>query len=74
MLTAYDAMTARLFDEVGIPVLLVGDSAANVVYGYETTIPITMDELVPLVAAVARSHAARPGRGRHAVRHLPGLA
>ncbi len=55
MLTAYDAMTARLFDEVGIPVLLVGDSAANVVYGYETTIPITMDELVPLVAAVARS-------------------
>ncbi|MCZ3385790.1 MAG: 3-methyl-2-oxobutanoate hydroxymethyltransferase [Actinomycetia bacterium] len=55
MLTAYDAMTARLFDEVGIPVLLVGDSAANVVYGYENTIPITMDELVPLVAAVARS-------------------
>lgn len=55
MLTAYDAITARLLDEVGIPVLLVGDSAANVVYGYETTIPITMDELVPLVAAVARS-------------------
>lgn len=55
MLTAYDAMTARLFDEIGIPVLLVGDSAANVVYGYETTIPVTMDELVPLVAAVARS-------------------
>jgi 3-methyl-2-oxobutanoate hydroxymethyltransferase len=54
MLTAYDAMTARLFDEVGVPVLLVGDSAANVVYGYETTIPITMDELVPLVAAVTR--------------------
>jgi 3-methyl-2-oxobutanoate hydroxymethyltransferase len=55
MLTAYDAMTARLFDEVGVPVLLVGDSAANVVYGYETTIPITMDELVPLVAAVSRA-------------------
>lgn len=55
MLTAYDAITARLLDEIGIPVLLVGDSAANVVYGYETTIPITMDELVPLVAAVARS-------------------
>ncbi|MEO8107483.1 MAG: 3-methyl-2-oxobutanoate hydroxymethyltransferase [Actinomycetes bacterium] len=54
MLTAYDAMTARLFDEVGVPVLLVGDSAANVIYGYETTIPITMDELVPLVAAVTR--------------------
>lgn len=55
MLTAYDAMTARLFDEVGVPVLLVGDSAANVVYGYENTIPITMDELVPLVAAVTRA-------------------
>ncbi len=55
MLTAYDAMTARLFDEVGVPVLLVGDSAANVVYGYDTTIPITMDELVPLVAAVSRA-------------------
>jgi len=55
MLTAYDAVTARIFDESGVPVLLVGDSAANVVYGYETTIPVTMDELVPLVAAVTRS-------------------
>jgi 3-methyl-2-oxobutanoate hydroxymethyltransferase len=55
MLTSYDAMTARIFDDAGVPVLLVGDSAANVVYGYDTTIPITMDELVPLVAAVARS-------------------
>lgn len=55
MLTSYDTLTARLFDELGIPVLLVGDSAANVVYGYDTTIPVTMDELVPLVAAVARS-------------------
>ena len=55
MLTAYDAMTARLFDEAGIPVLLVGDSAANVVYGYDTTLPVTMDELVPLVAAVTRA-------------------
>ncbi|HVQ88697.1 MAG TPA: 3-methyl-2-oxobutanoate hydroxymethyltransferase [Actinomycetes bacterium] len=55
MLTAYDATTARLFDEAGIPVLLVGDSAANVVYGYTSTIPVTMDELLPLVAAVSRS-------------------
>ena len=54
MLTAYDAMTAGVFDDAGIPVLLVGDSAANVVYGYDTTIPVTMDELVPLVAAVTR--------------------
>jgi 3-methyl-2-oxobutanoate hydroxymethyltransferase len=55
MLTAYDAVTARIFDDAGVPVLLVGDSAANVVYGYDTTIPVTMDELVPLVAAVTRS-------------------
>lgn len=55
MLTAYDATTARMFDQLGLPVLLVGDSAANVVYGYESTIPVTMDELLPLVAAVARS-------------------
>jgi len=38
MLTAYDALTAGIFDEAGIPVLLVGDSAGNVVFGYETTI------------------------------------
>jgi len=55
MLTAYDAITARLFDDAGVPVLLVGDSAANVVYGYSSTIPVTMAELVPLVAAVTRS-------------------
>ncbi|WP_306366814.1 3-methyl-2-oxobutanoate hydroxymethyltransferase [Nocardiopsis sp. CC223A] len=55
MLTAYDALTARVFDEAGIPVLLVGDSAANVVYGYDTTVPISVDELVPLTAAVSRS-------------------
>jgi len=55
MLTSYDTITARLFDEAGIPVLLVGDSAANVVLGYETTIPITVDELMPMVRAVVRS-------------------
>jgi 3-methyl-2-oxobutanoate hydroxymethyltransferase len=55
MLTAYDAVMARIFDAAGVPVLLVGDSAANVVYGYDTTIPVTMNELVPLVAAVSRA-------------------
>ncbi|MEU6035225.1 3-methyl-2-oxobutanoate hydroxymethyltransferase [Actinomadura sp. NPDC047616] len=54
MLTAYDALTARVFDEAGIPVLLVGDSAAMVVYGYDSTIPVTVDDLVPLAAAVVR--------------------
>ncbi len=54
MLTAYDYSTARVFDDAGIPVLLVGDSAANVVYGYDTTVPISIDELIPLVRGVAR--------------------
>lgn len=55
MLTSYDALTARIFDEAGIPVLLVGDSAAMVVYGHDTTIPVTVDELIPLTAAVVRA-------------------
>jgi 3-methyl-2-oxobutanoate hydroxymethyltransferase len=55
MLTSYDQYTAAIFDRVGIPVLLVGDSAANNVYGHETTLPVTVDELVPLVRAVVRT-------------------
>src|SRR5579875_3134776 len=54
MLTAYDYSTARCFDDAGIPVLLVGDSAANVVYGYDTTVPVSVDELMPLVRGVVR--------------------
>ncbi|MGX7680510.1 3-methyl-2-oxobutanoate hydroxymethyltransferase [Jatrophihabitans sp. DSM 45814] len=54
MLTAYDYSTARVFDEAGVPVLLVGDSAANVVYGYDTTVPVSVDELLPLVRGVVR--------------------
>ncbi len=54
MLTAYDMYSAQIFDEAGIPVLLVGDSAGNNVYGYDNTIPVTVDELMPLVKAVVR--------------------
>jgi 3-methyl-2-oxobutanoate hydroxymethyltransferase len=54
MLTAYDALTASVFDAAGIPVLLVGDSAAMVVYGHDSTIPVTVDELIPLTQAVVR--------------------
>jgi len=54
MLTAYDVYSAEIFDAAGIPVLLVGDSAANNVYGYENTLPVTVDELIPLVKAVVR--------------------
>ncbi len=55
MLTAYEQYAAQTFDEAGIPVLLVGDSASNNVYGNETSIPVTVDELLPLVRAVTRS-------------------
>ena len=54
MLTAYDYSTARIFDQAGVPVLLVGDSAANVVYGYDSTVPVTTEELLPLVRGVVR--------------------
>jgi 3-methyl-2-oxobutanoate hydroxymethyltransferase len=55
MLTSYDQYTAALFDEAGVWSLLVGDSAANNVYGYDSTLPVTVDELLPLVRAVVRS-------------------
>ncbi|ROR90377.1 3-methyl-2-oxobutanoate hydroxymethyltransferase [Nocardioides aurantiacus] len=55
MLTAYDMYTAEVFDEAGIEVLLVGDSASNNVLGNETSLPITVDELLPLTRAVSRS-------------------
>src|SRR5215218_741693 len=55
MLTSYDQYTAEIFDQAGVWALLVGDSAANNVLGYETTLPVTIDELLPLVRAVTRS-------------------
>jgi 3-methyl-2-oxobutanoate hydroxymethyltransferase len=55
MLTAYDMYTAATFDEAGVEVLLVGDSASNNVLGNETSLPITVDELLPLTRAVSRS-------------------
>lgn len=54
MLTAYDSTTAGIFDEAGIPVLLVGDSMGNVHLGYDTTVPVTLDEVTILSAAVVR--------------------
>ena len=53
MLTAYDQYAAAIFDQAGIPVLLVGDSAGNNVFGYPTTLPVTVDQLIPLVRAVS---------------------
>ncbi|WP_434619250.1 3-methyl-2-oxobutanoate hydroxymethyltransferase [Arthrobacter sp. A5] len=53
MLTAYDQYTAQIFDEAGIEVLLIGDSAANNVLGYETSLPITLDEMIVFSRAVS---------------------
>ena len=54
-LTSYDSLTSAIFDEAGIEVLLVGDSAADNALGYETTLPITVDEMIPFGRAVSRS-------------------
>ncbi len=55
MLTAYEQYAAEIFDRAGIPVLLVGDSASNNVYGNASSLPVTVDELIPLARAVVRS-------------------
>ena len=54
MLTSYDALTAGVFERAGVRALLVGDTAAMVVYGHDSTVPVTMGQLVPLVQAVVR--------------------
>ncbi len=54
-LTSYDYLTAGIFDRAGVDFLLVGDSAGNVVFGHDTTVPTTVDELIPLTKAVVRA-------------------
>ena len=53
-LTAYDALIARILDEAGIDVILVGDSLGNIVQGHETTIPVTLDDIIYHTKAVVR--------------------
>src|ERR1700674_3663908 len=54
VLTAYDFLSARILDEAGIPILLVGDSLGMVMLGYPTTLPVTLDEMIHHAKAVAR--------------------
>ena len=85
MLTSYDTLTAGVFEQAGVRALLVGDTSAEMVLGYETTVPMTMDQLIPMVQAVVRgtrtalivadlpfgSYEGGPGIAvRNAVRHL----
>ena len=69
MITAYDYTSAKILDEAGSPILLVGDSLGQVVLGYDTTLPVTMDEMVHHVKAVARG-----ARRAHIVADLPFLS
>jgi 3-methyl-2-oxobutanoate hydroxymethyltransferase len=55
MLTAYDTLAAQVFEEAGIPVLLVGDSAGNVVLGHTSTVPVTVEDILVFTKAVTRS-------------------
>jgi 3-methyl-2-oxobutanoate hydroxymethyltransferase len=55
MLTAYDTTSAAVFEEAGIPVLLVGDSSGNVVLGHSSTVPVTVEDLLVMTKAVTRS-------------------
>ena len=85
MLTSYDTLTAGVFEQAGVRALLVGDTSAEIVLGFQTTVPMTMDQLIPMVRAVVRgtrtalivadlpfgSYEAGPGIAvRNAVRHL----
>ncbi|HMI27605.1 MAG TPA: 3-methyl-2-oxobutanoate hydroxymethyltransferase [Streptosporangiaceae bacterium] len=54
MLTSYDTLTAGVFEQAGVRALLVGDTSAEMVFGLQTTVPMTMDQLVPMVQAVVR--------------------
>jgi len=54
MLTSYDTLTAAVFERAGVRALLVGDTSAQMVFGHQETLPVTMDELIPMVAAVVR--------------------
>jgi hypothetical protein len=72
-LTAYDALMARIFDEAGVDIILVGDSLGNVFQGHETTIPVTLEEMIYHTQSRRPGRAPGDGRHRYALHELPGL-
>ena len=74
MVTAYDAPGARIADEAGVDIILVGDSLAMVVLGYDDTLQVTVDDMAHHVGAVARARPAAADRRRPAVDELPRVA
>jgi 3-methyl-2-oxobutanoate hydroxymethyltransferase len=72
MVTAYDAPSARLADAAGVDLILVGDSAAMTMLGHNSTVPVTLDEMLMLTRAVVRGRA-RDRRRRHAVWIVSGV-
>ena len=71
MLTAYDAVTARIFDDAGIDMLLVGDSIGNTMHGHASTLPVTVDDLIPPARAVARAARRAPTPRPRRPHHTP---
>ena len=69
-LTAYDYPTARIVDEAGIDVILVGDSLGNVVLGYGNTVPVTLEEILIHLKGSATCGSTRIACGRHALRYV----
>lgn len=73
MLTCYDYSMAKLMDEAGIEILLIGDSLGNTMLGYENTLPVTMEDMIAHTAAVSRGAKNAFCSGRYAVYVLSDL-
>ena len=74
VVTAYDALFGRLVDESGVDAVLVGDSLGNLLAGYETTLPVTLDQMIYHARSTRARREARAAHRRHAVPHLSGVA
>ena len=72
VLTAYDYTWAKLLEAAGVRFMLVGDSLGQCVLGYDSTVPVTMEDMLHHVKSVVRGTEFRPRHCRHALHELPG--